>query len=144
MRARPNYGTRKNSLQLLLAIAIMNRFTHRSVRPLANVIAKRTVVPKQTISTSLWKQSGAKIVVCDDGRQLDVEWESSTKPSNYHSIWLRRNCQCAECLNSTINQFVGKPHELDPYVAISEANITGQFLKPQYTHRAPCNSDVRA
>ena len=73
----------------------------------------------------------ADVLVYDEGKRLQVSWDGGrTSPSSsrsvFHSVWLRRNCHCSQCL-SLYNQNVVRSHEMDPRVAIVHANLTGSL-----------------
>ena len=75
--------------------------------------------------------AGVHLSVSDEGRQLEAVWGdaegSAAPPSSYHSVWLRHNCHCPECLTAQ-NQNAVLSCELDPDVAISEAKVTGTYV----------------
>jgi hypothetical protein len=54
----------------------------------------------------------------------------------FHAVWLRKNCHCSECFFSS-NGHTGRkifPHELDPFVTMMSAEISGMLLRYQYIH----------
>ena len=71
--------------------------------------------------------NGAKIIVGAGGKRMRAEWDGSPHQSTYHSVWLRRNCQCPQCLNPQ-NQSVVLSYELDPTVTLSEASISNGII----------------
>lgn len=95
------------------------------------------------ISTTalLRQQNGVNVTVSKEGKQLQALWNNSTKQSTYHSVWLRHNCNCPQCLNSS-NQNAVASYELDPKVTICEANVTGinTIIIPCLTENAFCCS----
>ena len=40
----------------------------------------------------------SEVNVVEDGEKLDLVWKEDEK-WRFHSIWLRHNCQCKECLS---------------------------------------------
>ena len=48
------------------------------------------------MSSIVSRPSDVKIV--ENGNKLDLVWEGDEK-WRFHSIWLRHNCQCMECLS---------------------------------------------
>ena len=78
-----------------------------------------------SVGARLGTRSGAHISVAEGGRRMTAEWggDGSSSPSTYRSVWLRRNCQCPQCLNPQ-NQSIVLSHEFDPKVTLSEATIS--------------------
>ena len=67
------------------------------------------------------------ISVSTEGKRLQAAWGTEASPaSTYHSVWLRYNCQCSQCLTS-YNQNAVIPTDLNPRVTITEARITGNL-----------------
>ena len=99
----------------------------------------RTAITRRHLGTSqVFRRAGTEeglsqqvttdLLVLGGGKRLRVSWDSSrTSQSVFHSVWLRRNCQCTQCL-SLYNQNVVRSHEMDPRVAIIHANLTGDFV----------------
>ncbi|CAI8039430.1 Gamma-butyrobetaine dioxygenase [Geodia barretti] len=97
----------------------------------------RTAITRRHLGTSqVFRRAGTEerlsqqvttdLLVLGGGKRLRVSWDSSrTSQSVFHSVWLRRNCQCTQCL-SLYNQNVVRSHEMDPRVAIIHANLTGE------------------
>ena len=77
-----------------------------------------------SVGARLGTQNAAKIIVATGGKRMTVEWDGdgrgSPHQSTYHSVWLRRNCQCPQCLNPQ-NQSIMLSYDLDPTVTLSEA-----------------------
>ena len=73
------------------------------------------------------------VTVMEGGKRLQAVWKSQgrSRESMYHSVWLRRNCHCVQCL-SLYNQNVVRSHEMDPQVAIIEAKVTGITILATY------------
>lgn len=69
-----------------------------------------------------------KLIVSNGGERLGVKWscESGGGRSIFHSVWLRRNCQCPQCLN-VYNQNAVKSYEIIPRVCITDATISGKL-----------------
>ena len=65
-----------------------------------------------------------RIAVSGEGKRLEAVWGSGSPPSTYHSVWLRHNCQCSQCLSSHGQNTVSSTG-IDPNVAVADANITG-------------------
>ena len=70
----------------------------------------------------------ARITVHGGGKQIEAAWDPAPEsiPSTYHSVWLRHNCQCSQCLSPS-GQKVVVSAELDPNVTVTEASITGDY-----------------
>ena len=120
------------SCQLLLQM-MFSRFTVRQrmlhvYQGLNGVLLQRAAYSKPSAALSR-KRNAVNIAITGDGKKLRALWdsESSVMPSTYHSVWLRHNCQCPQCLSS-YNQTVLLSYELDPKVAISEAHVSGRLL----------------
>ena len=120
------------SCQLLLQM-MFSRFTVRqrmlhAYQGLNGVLLQRAAYSKPSAALSR-KRNAVNIAITGDGKKLRALWdsESSVMPSTYHSVWLRHNCQCPQCLSS-YNQTVLLSYELDPKVAISEAHVSGRLL----------------
>lgn len=71
----------------------------------------------------LVSEACARITVSQGGKKLAADW-GSHRESTYHSIWLRHNCQCSQCLTSS-GQKATASTEQDPHITIAEASITG-------------------
>ena len=75
------------------------------------------------------RSNRTEISVAEDGKRLTAEWNGddgdskSVQKSSYHSVWLRRNCQCPRCLNPQ-NQRIVLSAELDPAVTLSQAAVS--------------------
>ena len=71
------------------------------------------------------KPEAVQISVSAEGKRLQAAWDAEgSPPSTFHSVWLRHNCQCPQCLTA-YNQNAVISTELDPHVAITEASIAG-------------------
>lgn len=55
-----------------------------------------TGMASRFMSSIVRTPSDVKIV--ENGNKLDLVWEGDQK-WRFHSIWLRHNCQCKECLS---------------------------------------------
>ena len=55
----------------------------------------RTPSSIRFLSSVVSRPSGVNVV--EDGKKLDLVWKGDEK-WRFHSIWLRHNCQCKECL----------------------------------------------
>ena len=80
------------------------------------------------LSSGAVRRGAAGVSVMEEGRKMRATWKGEGSPDSftYHSVWLRRNCQCPQCLN-TQNQNIARSDELDPHVTVSSANISSGY-----------------
>ena len=77
-------------------------------------------------STSL--SQATSVSVAEDGNKLHLLTEGELE-RRYHSVWLRHNCRCTECLSPTSWQnIVHHTHLMD--LKITDANLMdGMIIK---------------
>ena len=109
------------NLSKLLRLAPRTFYRTRTV---VNTQLLRPVTRKLNINAAA-KPEEVKISVSTEGKRLQAVWgNEASPPSTYHSVWLRHNCQCSQCLTS-YNQNAVISTDLDPHVTITETRITG-------------------
>ena len=81
------------------------------------------------LSSGAMRRGAAGVSVMEEGRKMRATWKGEDDPDSftYHSVWLRRNCQCSQCLNAQ-NQNVVRSDELDPHVTVSSATISSGIV----------------
>ena len=65
--------------------------------------------------------------VLEGGRRLNIP--NHEKLGDYHSVWLRHNCQCSLCVTSS-NQKNVTGQDLKGELKISNATIEGTYIEP--------------
>ena len=64
--------------------------------------------------------------VSENGRTLTVAWQSDRHESTYHSLWLRHNCRCPDCVEASSGQKLVLPQrDLQQGLEIKSATIPG-------------------
>ena len=76
------------------------------------------------LSSSEAKQDQPTIELSSSGRKLTVGW-SDGEESVFHSLWLRHNCRCSSCWNSSFEQKTIDGDVLQNDPTVSSATVSG-------------------
>ena len=91
--------------------------TFRRTRPHPAIVATTQI--RQVNSAAKFATNEPIFTVSGEGMKLQAAWSTENPPSIYHAVWLRHNCQCAECLTSN-NQRSITTTTIDPNVAVAD------------------------
>lgn len=72
------------------------------------------------------------IAIAEDGKKLKLAWEGDREWS-YHSVWLRHNCRCSECLSPHGQKTAVLEHSfrngISSNFTISSAQLKGGYAR---------------
>ena len=107
--------SRSTSLRLLDGFSLKPGECVRSSEPMSTVMR-------------LCSSEAAALRVSENRRTLTVAWQSDRHESTYHSLWLRHNCRCSECVEASSGQKLVLPQrDLQQGVKIDSATIAGMI-----------------
>ena len=61
----------------------------------------------------------------NDGKMVRISWANG-ETAAFHSVWLRHNCQCPDCVSSA-NQKSINPSILDPNMSVTDIQVSGNL-----------------
>ena len=88
------------------------------------VVLARALAVEATATASLGYE------VLSNGRKVKFTWANG-ETSSFHSVWLRHNCQCSDCISS--NQKSINPTSLDPNMSVTDVHVSGNVHFEAYT-----------